>query len=186
MSLSRGRRAALLVAGVVFLVGASSGVSWALWSVTASTTATVAAGSVGITANNSAATTLLALNTGALGPGTALTSSVTVTNTGTVPLAYSTTLATALAPAGAVIGANVDYVVWSTSSVANCTNLASIASPNWSGNFGTAKATVNSGRALAAGASEILCVRTTMKTTAPQAAQGQSVTATFTFTGTSA
>jgi hypothetical protein len=48
-----------------------------------------------------------------------------------------------------------------------------------------ATATLGVGRALAAGTSEVLCVRTTMRATAPVVIGGQSVATVLTFTGSS-
>lgn len=185
MTLTKGRKAAILVGIVIFIIGSSTGVSYALWSITATTTATVAAGSISITANSAVSTTLTALNSAAMGPGSALTTSVTVTNTSTtLPLAYTTTLASVETPTTGVIGDNIDYVVWVTGAAASCTATAAVGTTSWSGTLGT-NATLGTGRTIAASASEILCVRTTMKSTAPTAVQGQSVATTFTFTGSS-
>jgi hypothetical protein len=185
MTLTKGRKAAILVGIVIFIIGSSTGVSYALWSITATTSATVAAGSISITANSAVSTTLTALNTAAMGPGSTLTTSVTVTNTSTtLPLAYTTTIANVETPTTGVIGDNIDYTVWVTAAAANCTAAAVVGTPSWTGNLGT-NGTLGAGRTIAASASEVLCVRTTMKTTAPSAVQGQSVATTLTFTGSS-
>ncbi|HAM27744.1 MAG TPA: hypothetical protein DCP11_13900 [Microbacteriaceae bacterium] len=184
MLLTTGRKAAILVGIVVFIVGSGTGVSFALWSIGASTAATVAAGTIGISANGVASSTLAGLANTQIGPGTSATTAVTVRDTGTLPITYSTTMANTQTPSTAVIGANIDYVVWVTAAVANCTAAAAVGATSWTGNLGAATATLGAGRSLAVGASEVLCVRTTVKTTAPALA-GQSVSTVLTFTGSS-
>lgn len=186
MALTTGRKAAILVGIVVFVVGSSTGVSFALWSTGATTTANVAAGTIGISANSLASAALTGLTSTQVGAGVASTTSVTITNTSsTLPMTYTTTVASTETPTNAVIGDNIDLVVWVTSAAANCTASASIEAPSWTSNLGSATATLGSGRALAARGSEVLCVRTTMKSTAPAIVGGQSVGTVLTFTGSS-
>lgn len=186
MALTTGRKAAILVGIVVFVVGSSTGVSYALWSIGASTNAKVAAGTIGISVNSAASAPLAALTGTQIGPGISATTPVTVTNTSaTLPMTYTTTVANTETPSTAVIGDNIDLVVWVTAAAANCTTAATVGATSWTSTLGAATATLGVGRALAAGTSEVLCVRTTMRATAPVAIGGQSVATVLTFTGSS-
>jgi hypothetical protein len=188
MKLTRGRKAAILIGIVIFIVGASTAGSYAMWSVNGAISSTVNAGVIDITANSSAATTLAGLASTQVGPGVTATTSVTVGNaSSTLPMTYTTTLANVEAPTTSAFGDNITYVVWVASGnlATNCVVGSAVISPSWTGTLATGTTTLGAGRALAAGASEVLCVRTTMSATAPSSIQGQSVTSTLTFTGSS-
>jgi hypothetical protein len=189
MKLTRWRKLAILTSIVVFIVGASTTASWALWSINDTASGSVTAGSVNLTANGSATTVGLAtLTTAAEGAGSTQTQPVTLLNAGTLPLTYTTVFAAteslAAGQTGApVVGDNIAYVAWIATSTTTCT-ASSTAVKTWTGTLNTGTTTWGTGRALAAGASEVLCIRTTMAASPPMAIIGQSVSATLTFTGT--
>jgi hypothetical protein len=186
MKLTRGRKAAILVGLVVFIVGVSTSASYALWSVNNTNSGTVNAGTISLTANGSSTTTALTgLSNTSSGPGTTATQPVTIANTGTLPLTYTTVLTTSESPtSAAVIGNNIAYTAWIATTANPCTTTSTAVS-TWTGTLDTGTKNLGAGRALAAGTSEVLCVRTKMSTTAPTTVQGQSVSATLTFTGSS-
>jgi hypothetical protein len=186
MKLTRGRKVAILVGLVIFIVGSTTATSFALWSTNASISGSATAGTIGITANTVASATLTGLNNAGTGPGSTATTSVAVKNTSsTLAMTYTTSMTNTETPVGAVIGDNITYTIWVTAAAANCTTAAAVGSPSWTGTLNTGNVTLGSNRPLAAGATEIYCVRTLMKTTAPATVQGQSVTSLITFAGSS-
>jgi hypothetical protein len=185
MKLSRGRKAVIILGMVVFLVGSTATAGYALWDSSDTASGGVSAATIGITANGASAVVLSALNTSADGQGVTATTSVAVKSTGSLALAYTTTLVAAETPSNAVIGDNITYTAWITGAASNCTANATVGSPSWTGTLGTGTKALGAGRSLASGATEIYCVRTKMSATAPTTVQGQSVTATLNFAGSS-
>ncbi len=184
MKLTRWRRAALFAGILIFLVGSTTSASWALWNTTDTASGSVSAATVDILANGSAATTLTGIATAEDGPAVQLTTSVTAKNDGNLAITYNTTIVSTESPTGAVIGDKVTYWMWIVSSAASCTNTATVTGTSWTGNLNTGTKTLGSNRTLAAGASEIYCVRTKMASNAPSTIEGQSLTAVVHFVGT--
>lgn len=182
--LTRGRKAAILIGLVIFIVGSSTAASYALWSTSATITGSTTAGTVGITANGVASAQLAGLTTTDSGPGSTATTSVAVKNTSsTLAMTYTTSITSTESPTTGAFGDNVAYTVWVTSAAANCTTSAAVGAPSWTGTLNTGTNTLGAGRPLAAGATEIYCVRTLLSSTAPQSVQGQGVSSVMTFSG---
>jgi hypothetical protein len=187
VTLTPWRRVALVICTVVFIIGAGTGTSWALWSVNAAATGTATAGTIAITANDSVSTTLAFAAGSAIGPGSTAAAPVTVKNTGSgLPLSYQMALAVTENPTNSVLGDNITYSIWAVSGTAACTPTATPSSVIATGNLGTKAATnIGAARSLAIGGSEILCVKLSGSTSMPNTVQGQSYSATLTFTGSS-
>lgn len=183
ITLTRGRKAAILIGLVIFIVGSSTAASYALWSTNATITGSASAGTVGITANGVASAALTDLNNTNTGPGSTATTSVAVKNTGSLAMTYTTAISSTESPTTGAFGDYVTYTVWVTGAASNCTAGATVGSPSWTGNLNTGTVTLGSNRALASGATEIYCVRTLLSATAPQSVQGQGVSSVMTFSG---
>lgn len=155
---------ASIAAIALFAVLAGTGASYAYWSASANSAATVNAGTVNV-AVAGFTTTLLANHI----PST--TGSVTVTNQ-TVQNTASTTPASVevifsrsggASPGSAAFAAAATVQVWTTTSAANCTAAATVPTGTWptGASSGTwAGLTVNS--TIAKGSAQIYCVRTTL------------------------
>jgi hypothetical protein len=183
MTLARPRRAAILLSLVIFIVGSSTGVSYALWSTNASISGSGSAGTVGITASGVGSTPLTALTNAGTGPGSTATTSVSVRNTGTVAMTYTTTIANTESPTTSAFGDNIGYTIWVTTAASNCTSTATVGTPSWTGTLNSGTGTLGANRPLAVGGTEIYCVRTLLSATAPQSIQGQGVSSVLTFLG---
>lgn len=172
---------AALAAGVVAvlaILGMQVGGTYALWSTTRTVPgATIQAGSTGLAVNGSAAAVLTGLDVTKLGPGGAIATSLTVTNTGTTPLLVATTGGTVTADSGGLAAELTVQLV--AASPASCT-------PTFSGGFVgriPGYATTASPVAIAAGASVPYCLIVALDADAPPATQNRSTSFTLTLTG---
>lgn len=182
---------ALLSLGLVLGLGAVG--TLAAWTDNATATATFTAGSMDLklrqvspsgTAADSVALTSLGMTT--MYPGVSKAALIEVANSGTIPLGYS--IAGSATPATG-LGAALTVSTYAGGTATN----SSTGTPTGTCS-GTLIGTANlplvgtllaaPGRTLAAGATEQLCVRISLPTTADTAAQGTSTNAVLTFTGT--
>ncbi len=180
-----GRIRALLSLGMVLGLGATG--TFAYWTddVTVSGT-TFTAGTIDLRVNNSDAVTgYTALNISAMVPGNSTAGILTIKNNGTAPLKY-TAAATASNADGKGLGAALVVKVTADSSVTATPPTATCAGAALLGS-GTAlnASLVPTGRLLAAGASETICIQVTLPVSAVTALQGATTSVGFTFTGTS-
>ena len=181
----RGRRwiwvlLGVLVVAVVSALIATSG-TYALWNGAASTSAaTVTAGSASLSIG--AATSM---NAASLAPGTGVTSTFSVGNTGTVPLSMRVALNTVkVAYSGttdaATLGALTLHLTTVASASACTTGLAGYSASLASFDTGAGIYT------LPASASGVACLELDLSSTAPTAVQGAVVTFSLVVTGTQA
>ncbi len=184
-SLASARVRAALSLGVVLSVGATG--TFAYWTddVTIAGT-TFTAGSIDLRVNNSDTVTgYTTLNLSTMVPGNSVAGTLVIRNNGTAPLKYT----------AATTASNADTKNLRGSLVAKVTGDASTtgASPSVTcagAALGGTTTTLNStlistGRLLAAGASETICVQVTLDAAAAPALQGATTDVVFTFTGTS-
>lgn len=121
----------------------------------------------------------------ALVPGSATAGVLTVKNAGTAPLKYTAVAAASNADAKGLrdhLTARVTGAATVTGSAPSATCGGSVLAGTGTGfNAGI----VTTGRTLAAGSTETLCVQATLSAAAPSALQGATTDITFTFTATS-
>jgi hypothetical protein len=143
--------------------------------------ATIKSGSIDLKVNGldgTVAFSTLALT--GMTPGTTAAGVLTVSNTGLSPLKYTAT-STASNTANGLAAALVVKVTGDASAPAKTCTGATLAGTGTSLNGSV----VSTGRRLAAGASETLCVQVTLPSTAPSSLQGATTVATLTFSATS-
>ena len=169
---------ALVVAVVVALVG--TGGTYALWNGAASTTAsTVKSGTATIRVG-----ALTAMNTAVLAPGTGVTGTFTVANTGTVPLSMrvsttATTVAYATSASSATVLGEETLKLSVVATAADCRTGLSGASARVAA-FDTGSGYYT----LPVGTSGIGCVELDLDADAPQSVAGAVTDFTLTVTGT--
>lgn len=165
------RLRAILALGMVLGLGTVG--TLAAWSATTTTTSgTFVTGTVDITVNNAQGKPdpfVLTMPTGTLLPGGSTAVLVTVRNVGSLAIDYTTTSAITGA-----LGNNV--TVAGRAGVGTAVSGSTCAGPT--------TGVVGSTRHIARGAEDVLCMQFTLASTAPNTAQGQAGTATFTFTAT--
>jgi predicted ribosomally synthesized peptide with SipW-like signal peptide len=180
-----GRLRALLALGVVVLLGTAG--TFASWTDNVTVTgSTFTAGTIDLKINNlDTVTGYTALDIAAMVPGNSVAAVLTVKNAGTAPLKY-TASTTASNTDGKGLGTTLVVKVTGDASVTGTSPTATCAGTALSGT-GTAfgGSLVSTGRLLAAGASETLCVQVTLPASAPTSLQGATTGVGFTFTGTS-
>lgn len=165
-------RVGVAVGLVVFLSAMGCGVSYALWSTSASTSAQVKAATVTLTVDGSAAAPL----SGEFRPGIALTAPVTLANNGSANLVYTAAVSST---GGTLAPSAVTILIWKVASAADCSSAAVAPADAWAGTL--AGLNTPPSEPLSAGATEVLCVRTAANVT--QAEQGQTAAANLVFTG---
>lgn len=169
---------ALVVAVATALLGV--GGTYALWNGTASTAATtVKSATATITVG-----TLSTMNTTVLGPGTGVTGTFAVKNTGSIPLSMrvvttSTKVASATNASSAAVLGELTLRLTNVSSAAACTAGLSGASGRLA-----AFDTGSSSFTLQPGASSVGCVELVLDADAPQSVSGAVTDFTLTVTGT--
>lgn len=169
---------ALVVAVATALLGV--GGTYALWNGTASTAATtVKSATATITVG-----TLSTMNTTVLGPGTGVTGTFAVKNTGSIPLSMrvattSTKVASATNASSAAVLGELTLRLTNVSSAAACTAALSGASGRLA-----AFDTGSSSFTLQPGASSVGCVELVLDADAPQSVSGAVTDFTLTVTGT--
>lgn len=170
--------ATLVVAVVVALVGV--GGTYALWNGSAATAAsTVKSGTAGISVSG-----LSAMNTPVLAPGTGVTGTFTVKNTGSVPLTVrvsttATRVASATSASDATVLGEQTLRLTSVSSASACrTGLAGTSGRLAAFDTGAGYLT------LPVGATGVSCVEVDLDTDAPQSVAGAVTNFTLTVTGT--
>ena len=177
-------RAALSL-GVVLSVGATG--TFAYWTDSATVSGTtLTAGTIDLKANGSDNVTgYTTLNLSAMVPGNSTAAVITIANSGTAPLKY-TASGTATNADGKdlrsalVVKVTGDATTSGTSPAVTCPGTALAGS-------GTALngALIPTGRLVAAGASEKVCVQVTLPAAAAATLQGATTSVVLTFTGTS-
>lgn len=184
-ALRSARVRAVLGLGVVLSVGATG--TFAFWTddvVISGTSFT--AGTLDLKVNNlDTVTGYTALNIATMVPGNSTAAVLTIKNNGTAPLKYTAvTTASNLDTKG--LGAALTVKVTADSAV---TSVSPTATCNGTALSGTGTALngslISTGRLLAAGASETICVQVKLPDTAVSALQGATTNVGFTFTGTS-
>ena len=157
---------------VVFLTAMGSGVSYALWSTSASTSAQVKAATVAMTVDGTAATSALSVPHK---PNESYTSAVTVTNSGTAAFTYKV----AVAPTGGTLAhSSVTIALWKSAS--SCTSASTVPADAWTGTLAALAA--HGSEPMAVSGSQLLCVRTTLAVDITSAQQGQTASANLVFT----
>lgn len=172
---------AALAAGavaVLAILGMQAGGTYALWSTTRTVPgSTIQAGSTGLTVNGSAAAVLTGLDVTKLGPGGAIATSLTVTNTGTTALLVAATGGTVTVDSGGLAAELTVRLV--AASPASCTPaLTSGTAGRIPGYATTANPTT-----IAAGASVPYCLVVGLDADAPPYTQNRSTSFTLTLTG---
>jgi hypothetical protein len=174
---------------VLAALGTLSGAVWAgtfaTFTDSGTSASTFSTGTVDLELNNEVddAYAFAALSTANMKPGDTKYAALTVENAGTLGYSYTMTSAetettlSAELKLGAVIGAVTCDAAGYTTAVAVPTNIV-IANGNLSA------AAISTARTLAAAASEILCVRVELPSTAGDTFQGLTTTSTFTFSAT--
>jgi hypothetical protein len=169
---------AATVVAVLAILGMQVGGTYALWSTTRTVPgSTIQAGSTGLAVNGSAAAVLTGLDVTKLGPGGAIATSLTVSNTGTTALLVAVTGGTVTADSGGLAAELMVRLV--AASPASCTpSLMSGFAGRIPGYVTTASPTM-----IAAGASVPYCLVVTLDADAPPTTQNRSTAFTLTLTG---
>ena len=186
--LASARTRAALSLGVVMAVGATG--TFAYWtdSVTVSGT-TFTAGTIDLQVNGANSFSgYTSLSLASMVPGNTVAGTLVIKNNGTAPMKYTATSTTTSASAtlsGAmavtVTGAST---VTGSSPSSTCGGTTLPGAATTLGGSGGA-ALLSTGRQLAAGASETICIQVGLPSTAASSLQGATSDVTFTFTGTS-
>lgn len=163
------------IAGItVFLVAMGGGVSYALWSAGASTSAAVKAATVILAVDGAPAVTELSVE---LRPAEPVTSSVTLTNGGSAPLQYSI----AVEPLGGSLDpAKIQVALWEETAAYPCASGSSVPVNAWTGTLKALAA--HAGVELLESEVRVLCIRADLAG-ADSDDQGDSISARFRFTG---
>lgn len=179
------RLRAFFALGVVGVLGATGATfaSWTDQAVVSGTTFT--AGSIDLKVNNSDTVTgYTTLNFSTLVPGSTVAGVLTLKNTGTAPVKY-TALTSASNADGKSLGAALAVKVTGDASVTGTAPSATCAGSALSGTGTTLGGPlVSTGRLLAAGASENVCVQVTLPGNASSGLQGATTNIGFTFNAT--
>ncbi len=179
------RLRAALSLGVVLGIGSVS--TFAFWTDTVTVTGTTfTAGSIDLRVNNQDTVTgYTSLNISTMVPGSSTAGILTIKNQGLSPLRYTATTTATNTDSKNLRGALTAKVTLDTSTTGS--------SPSATCSGGAAAGTgstlngglVTTGRLLAPGASEILCVQVTLPSGASTSLQGASTDVVFSFIGTS-
>lgn len=148
--------------------------------------ATFSTGTLDLQVNNlDAAVDFSTISLAGMVPGNTTAGVLTVKNAGTVPLKYTATSAATNAD-GKGLGAALIAKVTGASATTGSGAARTCAGTTLTGT-GTSLngAIISTGRTLAVGGTETICVQVTLSATAPSALQAATTTATLTFTGTS-
>lgn len=150
------------------------------------TGATFSTGSVDLQVNGvDTAADFTTINLAGMVPGNSTAGVLTIRNNGTVPLAY-TAASTATDPDGKNLAGGLVMKVTGDATTTGTTPARTCAGASLPGTGTSLNGTViGTGRVLAAGASEKVCVQVTLPANAPSSLQGAVTVATMTFTGTS-
>jgi alternate signal-mediated exported protein len=179
------RARAALGLGAVLLVGVNG--TYALWSDTVPVSGvTISSGVLDLKVNAlDSVPAYTDLNLSGMVPGNTVAGTLTVRNAGTIPLTYYATAAATNADgkglgAALVVKVTADAAVTGAAPARTCAGSAlAQTGAAFAGNLVGAPATQ---RALAAGASETLCVQATLPTTAVSSLQGATTNVSLTFT----
>lgn len=181
---SDGLRAAL---GLGVVLGAGVVGTHAYWTDSVTVVgATFSTGTIDLKVNNlDANVDFSTINLAGMVPGNSTAGVLTVKNAGTAPLKYTAT-STATNADGKGLAAALTVKVTGDATTTGAAPAKTCAGSALAGT-GTALSgsVVSTGRLLAPGASETLCVQVTLPATAPSALQAATTTATLTFSGTS-
>jgi predicted ribosomally synthesized peptide with SipW-like signal peptide len=178
-------RAALSL-GVVTAIGATG--TFAYWTDAATVTGTTfTAGTIDLKVNNADSVSgYTALNLATMVPGNSTAGTLVIKNNGTAPLKYTATSSStpAVLSGAMTIKVTGDAAATGSGSSATC---AGAALPGSAGTIGgaTGSSLLGTGRLLAPGGSETICIQVTLPANAPSSLQGTSSDVSFTFTGTS-
>jgi predicted ribosomally synthesized peptide with SipW-like signal peptide len=175
------------VLGLGVLLGTGATGTFAFWTDEATVTGTgFTAGSIDLRVNtldNVTGYTTLSL-TGMV-PGNSTAGVLTIRNNGTAPLKYSAVSSASNAD-GKALGAALTVKVTADSSVTSASPTATCAGAALPGTgSGLNGPLIATGRLLAAGTSETICVQVKLPDTAASTLQGATTNVGFTFTGTS-
>lgn len=174
---------ALLAAGMVFGLGAVG--TLAAWTDESTATATFSAGTLDLKLGTAPegpftdSVALTSLDMASMYPGASKAGMISVSNSGTVPLAY-TLAGTATGDLGAALTVSVfaGGAATNDASTGTCSGtLLGTADLPLTGTL------ISSGRSLPAAGTESLCLLVKLPATAANSLQGAATTATFTFTG---
>lgn len=179
---------ALLSLGMVVGLGATG--TYAYWTdqVPVSGT-TITAGTIDLKVNNqNAVTDFTSMNVNTMVPGDSTAGVVTVTNSGTAPLKYWVDASASNAD-GKGLGAALTVRITGDSAVSGSGRAVTCAGAALSGSGTTFTTnllgTPTTGRLLAAGQTESICIQATLPTNAASSLQAATTNVGFTFTGTS-
>lgn len=165
-----------------FLLVATPG-TFAYWTEEATITGTTfTAGSIDLGADAPASTTM---NLATMVPGNSTAGVLTIHNNGTAPLKYTATTAGSNADSKGLASALVVSVTGAASVTGSLPAVTCGGTALSGTGTGIGGGLVTTGRLLAAGASETLCVQVTLPTNANTSLQGATTAVTFTFTATS-
>lgn len=180
------RLRALLALGVVGVL-AATGSTFAAWTDAVDISGTsVTTGTIDLKVQNLDAVSAYAdLSVSNLVPGNSIAGALTIRNAGTAPLKYTAT-STSTNPDGKGLASALIVKVTNAATVTGTSPAMTCGGTTVAGTGTTLGGSlVSTGRLLAAGASETLCVQVTLPTTAPSSLQGATTTVGFTFTATS-
>lgn len=178
-----GKIRAVLALGAV--IGLGTVATLAAWSDTGAATGSFSTGSLDLKLNNADGTVALtSLSMANATPGTIIYANLPVTNAGTVNFTYAFSTASTNSADATPLNANLNWSLVSNGTSATCNattyGTGTVVSP-----VTTLAATAAvSGRALAAGATENLCFKVELPTTAPAGVQGRTTVATVSFVAT--
>ena len=185
-ALASARVRAALSLGVVLAVGATG--TFAYWTDAVPITgATFTAGTIDLKVNNADTVSgYTSLNLATMVPGNSMAGTLTIKNSGTAPLKYTaTSSSTPVALSGAMtVKVTGDTSATGSSPSMTCAGTALAGSATALGGL-TDTPLLGTGRQLAAGGSETICIQVTLPSTASSTLQGASSAVTFTFSGTS-
>ena len=184
-ALTSARTRAALSLGVVLAVGATG--TFAYWTDSVSVTGTTfTAGSIDLQVNGlNTVTAYTTLNLATMVPGNSMAGTLVVKNNGASPMKYTaaaaaTNLDNKNLRSSLIAKVTADTAATGTSPAMTCAGAALAASGTT-----VTGGLINTGRQLAPGATETICVQVTLDPAAPSALQNATTDVTFTFTGTS-
>lgn len=178
----RGR--AVLSLGVVACLSATGTLAYWTDDATISGT-TLTSGTIDLKVNNQDSVTgYTALNISAMVPGNSTATTVVVKNGGTAPLKWTLTSSYS-DTVGSGLGAALTAKVTNASTVSGTAPSQTCGGTTISSASGLSGSLVSTGRLLAAGATETVCVQISLDSAAANTLQGKSTAVTLTFTGTS-
>jgi predicted ribosomally synthesized peptide with SipW-like signal peptide len=176
---------AALGLGVVLTVGVTS--TFAYWtdSITVSG-ATITAGTIDLKVNgNDTVTGFTTLNISTMVPGNSTAAVLTIANTGTAPLKYTGSTTATNADGKNLAGALTVKVTGDTATSGTAPAVACAGTALAGAGTTLNGSLLSSGRQLAAGASEKVCVQVTLPAAASTSLQGATTSVVVTLTGTS-